>query len=96
MSKIIAASIDLAKIDKSRIKEGKNGGKYYDISIIVNDSVNQYGQDVSIATGQTKEERTAKVKPTYLGNGKTVYNSEGMPAPSAPVSNSAGDDNLPF
>ena len=35
MSKIIAASIDLTKLDKSRIKPGKNGAEYYDISIIL-------------------------------------------------------------
>jgi hypothetical protein len=60
MSKIIAASIDLTKLDKSRIKPGKNGAEYYDISIILNDQPNQYGQDTSITTGQTKEERAAK------------------------------------
>ena len=75
MSKIIAASIDLTKLDKTRIKPGKNGTEYYDISIILNDQPNQYGQDASITTGQTKEERAAKVKASYIGNGKTVYDS---------------------
>ena len=79
MSKIIAASIDLTKLDKSRIKPGKNGAEYYDISIILNDQPNQYGQDASITTGQTKEERAAKVKATYIGNGKTVYDSNNSP-----------------
>lgn len=74
--KIIAASIDLTKIDKSRIKTGKNGAEYYDISIILNDQPNQYGQDASITTSQTKDERDAKAKVTYIGNGKTIYNSE--------------------
>ena len=75
MSKIIAASIDLTKLDKSRVKPGKNGVEYYDISIILNDQPNQYGQDASITTGQTKEERAAEVKASYIGNGKTVYDS---------------------
>ena len=79
MSKIIAASIDLTKLDKSRIKPGKNGAEYYDISIILNDQPNQYGQDTSITTGQTKEERAAKVKASYIGNGKTVYDSANQP-----------------
>lgn len=99
MSKIVAASIDLNKIDRSRIKEGKGGAKYYDISIILNDTANQYGQDVSITTGQTKEERAEKVKPTYLGNGKTVYDSNRGPASQQqePQSNSNGSfDDLPF
>ena len=79
MSKIIAASIDLTKLDKSRIKPGQNGAEYYDISIILNDQPNQYGQDASITTGQTKEERAAKVKASYIGNGKTVYDSNNSP-----------------
>ncbi len=79
MSKIIAASIYLTKLDKSRIIPCKNGAEYYDISIILNDQPNQYGQDTSITTGQTKEERAAKVKASYIGNGKTVYDSNNTP-----------------
>ena len=78
--KIIAASIDLSKIDKSKIvttdKDGnqfKNGAKYLNIDIIVNDEKNQYGQDTSISHSQSKEEREAKEKKVYIGNGKTVY-----------------------
>lgn len=93
--KIIAGSIDLSKIDKTRIKEGKNGAKYYDISIIVNDEMNQYGQDVSITTGQTKEERAAKEKATYIGNGKTVYTSDPKPLPGEANGNTF-NDGLPF
>ena len=57
MGAIISASIDLAKIDKSKIVAGKNGAKYYNILISVNDEKNQYGQDVSISENQSKEER---------------------------------------
>ena len=57
MSRIISASIDLNKIEISKVTTGKNGGKYVNISIIINDSVDQYGNDTSITIGQTKEER---------------------------------------
>ena len=73
MSKIISASIDLSKIDKSKIKAGKAGQKYYNISIILNDEKDQYGNDISVVEGQTKEEREAKTKKVYLGNGKTIW-----------------------
>ena len=77
MALIIGASINLDKIDKTKIKVGKNGtGKYYDITIVLNDEPNQYGQDVSIKQSQTKEERAAKDKEVYLGNGKTVWTNE--------------------
>ena len=84
MARIIAASIDLSKIEKNRIvdkdKDGnpyKNGQKFYNITIIVNDEKNKYGNDTLIATGLTKEEREAKVEKEPLGNGKTVWEGKG-------------------
>jgi hypothetical protein len=102
MSRIISASIDLAKIDKSKITEGKNGQKYYSISIAVNDEADKFGNDVAITTGQSKEERDAKAAKVYIGNGKTVWASEtpgAKPASSAPAKAAAAqnlDDDLPF
>lgn len=82
--KIISASIDLSKIDKTKIskfdKDGnphKNGAQYYSIDIIVNDEKNKFGQDTSISTAQSKEERENKVPKVYLGNGKTVFEKGG-------------------
>ena len=93
MSQIISASIDLSKIDKSKIVAGKNGQKYYSISISVNDEADKFGNDVAIITNQTKEEREAKAPKVYLGNGKTVWKSNGSPAPASVP---ATDDDLPF
>lgn len=98
MSRIIAASINLEKIDKSRIKEGKNGkGKYYDIIIVVNDELDQYQKDTQIQQGQTKEEREAKATKVYLGNGKTIFNDLSANKPAA-GKQSGNDDfqDLPF
>ncbi len=92
MARIIAASIDLSKVDKSRIIEGKNGAKYYNISIVVNDEKNSYDQDVAITQGQSKEEREAKASKVYIGNGKTVWSNNAQPSAS---NQSAGND-LPF
>jgi hypothetical protein len=69
---IINASIDLTKIDKSKINNHANGAKYLSISIFINDEPDKYGNNVSIALAQTKEEREAKQNRVYLGNGKTV------------------------
>lgn len=100
MSKIISASINLEKIDKSRITTDKNGkGKYYAISIIVNDNKDQYGNDTSISAGQTKDERDAKAQRVYLGNGKTVWQGESnKPSGSGihGVSEHSTNDDLPF
>jgi hypothetical protein len=75
MSTIIGASIDLAKLKNAPVIKGKNGAEYVNITIIVNDEPNQWGKDVSISLEQSKEEREAKVNKTFVGNGKTIYNS---------------------
>lgn len=84
---IISVSIDLAKINKDKIKAVdksgapfKNGQKYYNLDVIVSDEPDKYGNNVSICEPQTKEQRTMKAKREYLGNGKTVWSS----APNVP------------
>ncbi len=74
MARIIAASINLDKIDESKIVQGK-AGRYYDFDIMVNDKEDEYGKDVSLIRKQSKEQREAKEKRIYLGNGKTVWKS---------------------
>jgi len=110
-------SIDLTKIDKTKIqktdkdgnpyryKEGfepkdangnilrdKNGNplgpQYYSQEIIVFDEVSQYGSDVMVTEGQTKEERDNKVKSKTIGNGKTVYTAN--PQPQQPAQTPTG------
>jgi hypothetical protein len=72
MASLISANIDLTKIDKSKIYEGKKG-KYYPITIVVNDELGQFGDAGYIQTEQTKEERDGKVPKTFLGNVKVVW-----------------------
>jgi hypothetical protein len=110
----LSVSIDLSKIDKSRIvstdKNGKpydSGAKYYNIDIIVFNEANQYGSDVMVSEGQTKEERDNKVKSNIIGNGKTVYQANQAQESSAvktpqvnnqmpPPSEFMSNDELPF
>jgi hypothetical protein len=70
-------SIDLNKIDESKIiakdKNGKNfenGAKYLNVVVWINDTPDQYGNNVSIQVSQSKEERDQGVKATYIGNAK--------------------------
>jgi hypothetical protein len=74
--KIISASINLNKINKSKLIKGKDGNEYLNISIICNDSENEWGKDVTITEGQSEQERKDKVKKNFIGNGKTVYNTD--------------------
>ncbi len=73
MSTLIAAQIDVTKIDKSKLKDGK----YYDITISVNDEINDFKgfkTNVTITEAQNKEQRDAKATKTYIGNGKVFWN----------------------
>ena len=81
MASLISANIDLTKIDKSKIYEGKKG-KYYPITIVLNDELGQYGDTGYIQTEQTKEERDAKVEKVYLGNTQVVWTNGAFPEPN--------------
>lgn len=99
MAQLISASINLSKIDKSKIIEGKEGAKYLNIQIALNDQADNYGNTVAITINQTKEEREAKMPKIYLGNGKVVWtsNNQNPPIQSTPTSaNIPVEDDLPF
>lgn len=53
------------------LKTGK--GEYKPITISINNETNEYGQNVSAWKEQTKEERAAKKKKEYVGNGKVFW-----------------------
>jgi hypothetical protein len=69
MATLINASIDLTKVDKTKLIKGK----YLNLTISVNDNLDNYGNNVALTIQQSKEERDLKASKTYLGNGKVVY-----------------------
>ena len=69
MATIINASIDVTKIDRTKLIKDK----YLNLSIIVDDKNDKFGNNVSITLSQSKEERDAKAPKTYMGNGKVVW-----------------------
>ena len=93
---IISASMDVSKIDKSKLVRGKNGALYFNFDIVVGDSKNQYGQDVSLSVPQTKEQREAKEKKVFIGNCKTVWRSPVQTASVETIPSSNPSDELPF
>jgi len=73
MATIATISIDLNKLDKSKIINGKNGSQYYNLNISVNDTTDQYGNNIQVTEPQTKEQRDAKTPKTFYGNGKVFW-----------------------
>lgn len=76
MGQLLNISVDLSKVDKSKIIKGKNGGQYYNLSLWVDDKKDQYGNDVSVFDSQTKEQRDAKEKRNFLGNGRVMFGGQ--------------------
>ena len=82
MAQLISASIDVSKISKDKLVKGAKG-TYLNITISINDEIDQYGNQVGIYESQSKEDREAKEKKNYLGNGKIAWSSEGGSADKA-------------
>lgn len=80
MADFITASLCLSDIPKEAIKVGNNGKKYLSIVIAEGREPDAYGNTHYITISQTKEQRDAKEKKTYIGNGKAY-----KPQASAPV-----------
>ena len=98
MSKVITCSIDLNKIDKTKIKPHANGAKYYSFVVDENQTPDKFGNTHSVYDNQTKEERAAKVKKNYLGNGKVFEFGTRPATQTAPQTNPSPEtiDDLPF
>jgi hypothetical protein len=58
-------------LNNGAFQQGKNGKHYLGVSVWINDQLDQYGNSASISLSQTKEEREAKEKRTYIGNLKS-------------------------
>ena len=73
MGALINVSIDVTKLPKEKFVTGKNGAVYYDFTISVNDTTDQYGKNVSVYDSHTQEEREAKKNRNWLGGGKVMW-----------------------
>jgi len=75
MATILSASLNVAKIDSTKLIDGRTG-KFLNVTITINDEVDKYGNNATIFESQSKEEREAKTPKNYLGNGKVIWTSE--------------------
>jgi len=75
MATILSASLNVAKIDQTKLIDGRTG-KFLNVTITINDEVDKFGNNASIFESQSKEERDAKIPKNYLGNGKVIWTSD--------------------
>jgi hypothetical protein len=99
MSSMMSLSIPVEKLRGIEQSEDKNGRKYFNFTIAVNDEADKYGNNVSCWVKQSKEDVAAKTAKTYIGNGK-VFWGHGANAPAkdaVPAQSKAPIENdLPF
>lgn len=69
------------------LKQEDGTYKYYTASI--NDQLDKFGNNVAITLQQTKEQREAKEKRVYVGNGKVAW-TDGK------IEVAKKEENLPF
>lgn len=98
MSQLFNGSICLSDIPKDKITEStKNGKKYLNVVIWLNDEEDKYKNIGSIQVSQTKEERETepKIPKQYIGNFKKPEPKQDVPQGNGlPGDGEIGD--LPF
>lgn len=90
MGKLISLKIDVTKLDKTKFFKADSGAIYADIDVWINEGEPEDWKKVSINQSQTKEEREAKAKKVFCGNGKLLFGwDEGAPPSSPSPANTA-------
>lgn len=93
----INVSIDVTKIDKSKLFSGKKG-TYLDLTTFIDtDNKDQYDNNGFIAQSVTKDEREQGVKGAILGNCKVFY-QDGQPQQAQQPQQAGSEfvDDIPF
>jgi len=71
MAVLINAQLKLNEIDQSKVFKGKKHN-FLDVTIRLNDET-KFGNNVTIYSSQSLDERNAKAPRNYIGNGKVVW-----------------------
>ncbi len=95
----VSGSVNLSKIDKSKLITGKTGDKYLPLSMFIDiDEKDQYDNNGMITQGVSKEDKEAGVKGAILGNTKIFWQT-GLDQQAQPQSadfSSDLDDDIGF
>jgi len=95
----MSIKIDVTKIDKARLFQGKNGAKYLDATVFADiDNQGEYGDNGMVTQDVSKEEKEQGTKGAILGNVKVFWKGEGKQSNQnqAPAAGFDDDIDLPF
>tara|TARA_R100001530_G_scaffold133837_1_gene107791 strand:+ start:1015 stop:1308 length:294 start_codon:yes stop_codon:yes gene_type:complete len=97
MAVVINFSNNVEKFPKEKYIKGKKG-VYQNLTVVLNDEVDQFGFNAKIFVSQTTEERKAKTPKIYVGNGKVVWTDGKVNTAKQEVIQASEDDltDLPF
>jgi len=69
---IVALKIDVMKITREKLFTGKNGAKYLDCVVFIDNEKGQYGDNGMIVEDVSKEDKANGVKGAILGNCRII------------------------
>jgi len=93
-------SIDVSKLDKSRLYKGAKG-TYANLTVFIDSNPDQFGKNGGVKEQATKDERDQKVKMPFVGNA-TIFWSDNPDFQQARVEQAQEpatdefDDSIPF
>jgi len=72
MAVVVNFSLNVEKLPKEKYIKGKKG-VYQNITLVINDEVDKFGNNVKTFVTQNQAEREEKQAKTYLGDGRVVW-----------------------
>jgi hypothetical protein len=96
---MITLNINVMKIDKSLLHEGKTGGKYMGLVLFDNkEGKDQYGNDGYVVQDVGKERRLAGERGPIIGNWRNLEKrtEAAAPKPEAKPTSEMTDEDIPF
>jgi hypothetical protein len=94
--KILKIGIDTSKIDKSKLSTDKNGKQWLNITLLLNDTLDQYNNIGMIVQDVSKADREAGIKGNILGNAKEQTHYVTALTPQPQQSNTTQTSDFPF
>lgn len=94
---ILKLNLDVTKLNKQRFYKGAKG-TYCNLTVLLKDAPDQYGNDGMIVEDVSQEERQNGVKGAIVGNARIAGQkpkAQSAPAP-APSSTTDDDSDIPF